>query len=65
MTNTEQLPTEGERILVLTKPFIDSERTDLTECRVLGSDRLHLIVERKPGSRHYIPRETILEWSVV
>lgn len=55
-------PEIGTRILVETKPFVDSDKVFLNECTYLGTDGLHWITERKPGSRHYIPVETIREW---
>jgi hypothetical protein len=52
----------GDKVNIIGKPFIDSERLDLEEgLTVLGSDSLHLILSRpdRPG-RFYFSKKTIL-----
>lgn len=57
-----ETPEVGTKILIETKPFVNTDERRITECTYLGTDGLHWITERKPGSRHYVPVETIQDW---
>lgn len=63
MTATQTLP-KGVRLLVETKPFVDSERRCLDELTVVGDDGMHWICERKPGSRHYYDKGIVTDWTL-
>jgi hypothetical protein len=60
---TTTTPATGTLILVETKPFRNSDETRIHECRVLDTNPAIWSVERKPGSRHCIPTETIVDWT--
>lgn len=51
----------ANEILVLTKPFIDSDRTNLRACTIIGTDALHMFVSRDGRGRFAVPFDTILD----
>ena len=65
MNNTTTIPQVGDRVILLTKPYRDSEKTNIEEVTLLEISRIgDWIVEKKPGSVHCFMNDIILEWSV-
>jgi len=56
---------KDQRLLLLTKPFVDSDKVAITEVTVVGEDRIHWICERKPGSRHYFAKAIVHDFEVL
>lgn len=65
MNNTNTTPQVGDRVILITKPYRDSEKTNISEGTLIEFTKIgDWIIELTPKSRHCFMNDIILEWSV-
>lgn len=63
---TMNKPQTGAKVIIFTKPYRDSNRTEINEGTLIEFTKIgDWIIELKPKSRHCFMKDIILQWALV